>query len=517
MNTSFATAVDVTLTDTLPEGVTFVSATGGGQLQGAEVVWDLGNLGPAESGDLEIVVELPEYGTYDNAGRLDYFVGLTPFSLDSNVSSTVYADSFPSDTTGAADGSTTAGATGDGDSNSGSEGSGGAGEGSSSLTASGSGGAEGGSASEGDGGCGCTQGGSSSGGWALFGLGMLLARRRRQSLVAIVSATVGCAGSYDPEEDGNSSFGSVGSTGSADTDATGGDAKLDVGDTQADTGGDDTGEEVGCEAIDFLFVIDSSVSMKTHQENLIASFPGFADEIASAVPENDWHVMVVDTDAQWGGADCANACATLGTCPDEPAFECQSPAPSLCDITIGSGVTAPMGEGASNVECLQSDQRYIEAGAAGLSQIFQCMAQVGVDGSSQEHQAESLLRSISDDLQAEDGCNAGFLRDDAILVVTIITDEPDEYSPDDAAAWWNAIVAAKNDDPAAVVVLGLLPDGGMTCEQTDVAPRLEDLVGLAQGGLTASVCEPDYSPFFAQAVDLITETCDEFVPPVPEG
>ena len=67
------------------------------------------------------------------------------------------------------------------------------------------------------------------------------------------------------------------------------------------------------------------------------------------------------------------------------------------------------------------------------------------------------------------------------------------------------------------VVLGLLPDGGDLCEQTDVAPRLEALVGMAPQGLTASVCEPDYGPIFAEAVDLITQTCDDFVPPVPEG
>ena len=32
-------------------------------------------------------------------------------------------------------------------------------------------------------------------------------------------------------------------------------------------------------------------------------------------------------------------------------------------------------------------------------------------------------------------------------------------------------------------------------------------------GLWGSVCEPDYSPFFSEAVQVIAETCEDFVPP----
>ncbi len=520
VNTSFATALDAVLIDPLPEGVSFVSASGGGELQGDEVVWDLGNLGPSESGDVEIVVTLPEFGTYENTGRLEYRVGLSPFMLGANTSTTVYADSFPSGSTGSAD-SSSGGMSGS-DSNSGSEGGDSAsGSGGTTAGTAGTGGASetaGAGSDDGGDGCGCTQSGTGGSGWALFGLGLLFARRRRRWAAVVVATVAGCSGSGPGESDDSASgldtFGVTGGTDSVG--ATTDDIKLDIGSGNGDTSTGDA-EQVGCEAIDFLFVIDSSESMKTHQENLVASFPGFADEIASAVPENDWHVMVVDTDAQWGGAECANACQTLGSCPDAPEFDCEAEAPALCDISVGAGEVGPVGEGASNEGCLDGSDRFIEAGAAGLGDTFACLAQVGVDGNSQERQAEAMVRAISPDLQEEDGCNEGFLRDDAILVVTVITDEADEHSPDDPAAWWNALVAAKADDAAAVVVLGLLPDGGVACEQEDVSPRLDAFVGMAEKGLSASVCEPDYSPFFAQAVDLITATCDDFVPPIPAG
>jgi hypothetical protein len=272
----------------------------------------------------------------------------------------------------------------------------------------------------------------------------------------------------------------------------------------------------GCQKIDFLFVIDSSESMKDHQENLVASFPGFVAAMQEAVPAEDWHVMVVDTDGQWNGSDCANACLTLGSCPDEPAFDCATPPPSLCDITIGGGMVAPYGEGASNADCGLGDARFIDAGHPDLQGAFSCVAQVGVDGSSAERTAEALVRSLSPELTAPAACNEGFLRDDAILVVTLITDEPDDDSEGDPAAWYDAIVAAKHDDETAAVLLGLLPDGDApmpVCDMPIPAPRLAALLEAFPTSTRASVCEPDYSPFFSAAVEVIADTCEGFEPP----
>ena len=529
VNTSFATALSATLVDTLPDGVTFVSATNGGTFDAGTVTWDLGNLGPGESGDLEIEVTLDDYGTYENSAALQYSVGLTPLSLTSNLTQTEYGDMFPGGTTGGDDDdddSSDGGADDTGGSGGG-EDTGDAGTtgvmgttGSDPTVADTDAGDTAGMRGTGEeSGCSCRSQGSAPSAVLLLGLFALL--RRRTSLAIAATALAGCGAPEQASEPEGNDTGGI----SMDTDGT----------TVADDEGLDTGEKLdlgeksdvlpqpdpteGCQAIDFLFVIDSSESMKDHQENLIASFPGFAAEIQDAVPADDWHVMVVDTDAQWGGVECANACSTLGQCPDEPAFDCSTPAPEVCDITIGSGETAPFGEGASNAECLETTARYVPEGTEDLETVFSCVAQVGVDGNSEERTAEAMVRSLSEDLVDEDGCNAGFLRDDAILVVTIITDEPDINSPDDAPAWVQAIVDAKNGDDQAIVVMGLLPDADADalCDEPVEAPRLVDFVSSFPNSARASVCEPDYSPFFAAAVDVIVETCDDFIPPPPEG
>lgn len=354
-------------------------------------------------------------------------------------------------------------------------------------------------------------------GWAVVLLAMGAAFRRRSRTVGSVSLAIGlslgaCKDDRSSSADGTG--GSGGTDGTAADDGGDGDGTSDKLDL---AGGDVFDPGQGCEKIDFLFVIDSSESMKDHQTDLVQSFPGFAAAIMDAVQVDDWHVMVVDTDAQWGGADCANACTTLGQCPDEPAFPCDIDPPELCDITIGAGEVGPHGEAASNRDCeLAGGNRYITSDQEDLEDAFSCLAQVGVDGNSEERQMDALVRASSEEMNAEDGCNAGFLRDDAILVVTIITDEPDEASEDGPDEWAAHLMEAKNNDEIAIVVLGLLPDAddvAQVCTNDVAAPRLGAFVSLFQASMRASVCEEDYSPFFEDAVAMIADSCEQFVPP----
>ncbi|MFV8753307.1 hypothetical protein ACNOYE_22390 [Nannocystaceae bacterium ST9] len=277
------------------------------------------------------------------------------------------------------------------------------------------------------------------------------------------------------------------------------------------------GPTMGCEKIDFLFVIDSSGSMADNQANLIASFPGLVEAMMQNVPADDWHVMVVDTDGQWGGSDCANACMALDTCPGVPEFPCDTPPPSFCDIRLGAGQVAPWGEAASNQECgLAGGQRYVQQAEPDLLSAFSCVAKVGVDGSDFERPMDAMVGALAPEAIAAGGCNQGFVRDDAILVVTIITDEPDAHSIGDPSAWADALIEAKLGNPAAIVVLGILPDGDLqspVCiEASPSAGAMSEFLELFDASSRGSVCEPDYSPFFVDAVALIGETCDEFVP-----
>jgi hypothetical protein len=84
--------------------------------------------------------------------------------------------------------------------------------------------------------------------------------------------------------------------------------------------------------------------------------------------------------------------------------------------------------------------------------------------------------------------------------------------------WYNAVVAAKNGNKDAIVVAGLIPQPDMGCtggNNITLGSHWEEFIGC--GARTASrglVCEPDYAPFFAEAVAVIDETCDNFMPPI---
>jgi uncharacterized repeat protein (TIGR01451 family)/MYXO-CTERM domain-containing protein len=89
-NAGPSVALNAVITDPIPAGSTFVSATGGGTFANGKVTWNLGNLGVAESGAVQLTVTLGGYGTYANTAQLAYVVGLNPFTRSSNATSTLY-------------------------------------------------------------------------------------------------------------------------------------------------------------------------------------------------------------------------------------------------------------------------------------------------------------------------------------------------------------------------------------------------------------------------------------------
>ena len=169
----------------------------------------------------------------------------------------------------------------------------------------------------------------------------------------------------------------------------------------------------------------------------------------------------------------------------------------------------------------------MDANEPDLPAAFGCAARVGTGSSADTEQPMDAMVAAVTNEGAAATCNEGFLRDDAILVVTFITDENDDPtdSTGSPAGWHDALVEAKHGDEQAVVVLGLFgdndqPDG--ICEPlshdfatgAEPAPRLREFVGLwGERGHIGSICAADYLPFFTSAVDSIGTACDEFVPP----
>jgi hypothetical protein len=197
-------------------------------------------------------------------------------------------------------------------------------------------------------------------------------------------------------------------------------------------------------------------------------------------------------------------------------YACNTPF-STCDMTIGAGVVHPAGDGATNAPCtLFGGNRYIVEGEADLTESFACIAQVGLAGHPSERPMDSLVAAMSPTMNGATGCNAGFLREDAILVITFISDDPNYEDAGVPQDWYDAVVAAKGGNADAVVVLGLTPafDGCQDGKGPPKGAHWSEFVDLwGDRGLEASVCNLDYAPFFEQAVAIIDATCDEFEPP----
>lgn len=283
-------------------------------------------------------------------------------------------------------------------------------------------------------------------------------------------------------------------SGASTTDAT------DSG-VSASTGTTAVGPE-GCKQVDFLFVIDNSVSMEGEQTALTMAFPGFIDTIKNTLPTSDYHIMVADTDAE---GRCAPGICTHSTCQAQMKYACKDIF-SDCDTTRGAGVVHPAGEFASNMPCaFAPGKRYLLGDDPALTTNFQCAAKVGTAGNASERPMDGMVEAVSPALLAPGACNEGFLRDGAILVVTFISDDPNVEDMNTAQETFDAIVAAKGGDVDKIVMLGLIP-GGDGCGGG--GKHWADMISkFGARGIKGSVCAPEFNTFFQDAVDTILDTC----------
>ena len=87
-NTGPGIADSAVLTDTIPSGTTFVSATAPCTFTAPTVTCNLGNLKVGAAGSVTITVNVPTDGTYSNQAKLAYKVSLTDASVTSNTTTT---------------------------------------------------------------------------------------------------------------------------------------------------------------------------------------------------------------------------------------------------------------------------------------------------------------------------------------------------------------------------------------------------------------------------------------------
>ncbi len=303
------------------------------------------------------------------------------------------------------------------------------------------------------------------------------------------------ASDSSPDSQGSNSESASG-TGDTDADTTPiDDPKFDLG-LQPDV----TQEvEEGCTKVDFLFVVDNSGSMEDDQANLIANFPNFINGIQATLDDVDeYHVGVVTTDVY--GSNAAN-CRLLGGLVVQTGGSASS-----------NSVCGPYLAGANYMTEMDN-----------LANSFACAAQVGTSGDGIERPMNAMEAAVRGDHAGAGQCNEGFLRDDALLVLVIITDEWDgpgdpeaSGSNGDATQWFNTVVAAKGGIQENIVVVTLSHINGGACPPPDVFFNPADIQVFTemfgdngfQGCITG-----DFGQIFNDATAIIEDACNNFVPP----
>lgn len=260
----------------------------------------------------------------------------------------------------------------------------------------------------------------------------------------------------------------------------------------------DTNSGLGCQAIDVLFVIDNSGSMGQEQTNLIANFPGF--------------ISVLET----SGLDYRVAVTTTGR---DYNYTMTFP--------VGGGI--PMSQdGGDNGTMLKSaamTRRWIEKADADVSGTFSGVANVGVDGPSDEMPLSSMRDAFEE--RMTDGTNAGFHRPEALLAIVVLTDEEDcSYEQSVTLGFSQSLCDAQMEPVgnyvafldqytgnrsrwATAVIAGPGP-GACSSDfgSADEATRLKDFVTLTgPNAQFSSICDGDLSLGLTQALELFESAC----------
>ena len=117
------------------------------------------------------------------------------------------------------------------------------------------------------------------------------------------------------------------------------------------------------------------------------------------------------------------------------------------------------------------------------------------------------MRAISPSLNGPGGCNEGFLRDDALLMLTWLAPGGDDSKTFPYQwEWYDAVLEAKHGDPGSVIALSL---SNIECPEIYDEPcQFAKLFPYHVVGYGAG----PYAPAFDEATDLVETACEAFIP-----
>lgn len=222
--------------------------------------------------------------------------------------------------------------------------------------------------------------------------------------------------------------------------------------------------------VDILWVIDNSISMVQEQAEIAEQFSKFIENMDLAGTGIDFHTAIVTTDM-----DLSN--------------------PNAAVMVTSAADSTP----------------YITRDTPNYVQEFQSRVIVGTNGSDMERGLEAAWVALNEPLISD--ANQGFLRDDSILSIIFVSDENDCSDrgafPDTAdgttcyeEAMQDQLVPIRDymddyrslrEDGASLVVSAIVgPDVSEGCPNTWPGTRYR-AVAEATGGISASICEQDFS------------------------
>jgi hypothetical protein len=274
---------------------------------------------------------------------------------------------------------------------------------------------------------------------------------------------------------------------------------LDVGapDGPGPKGG--TGDGLGCEYIDVLFVVDISASMSEERANLAANFPNFVSVLDAYVEDNGalgYRVGVTNSsiNATYGG----------------------------CETTMGlDGTMVAWGGGFLNMsDCGTGGTPWLDGPAPDMATNFSCLAENPIPQANTlsdcgaERPLGVMERFVT---EAEGGANQGFYRgEQSLFVVVNLTDEDEDamFTDTTPASTKEALDAFAGGEERYVAVTIA---GPQACEsafgEAIHAETLESFTDLVPNGYFGNICEGDLADSLAQALALIQASCDALPPP----
>ena len=257
------------------------------------------------------------------------------------------------------------------------------------------------------------------------------------------------------------------------------------GDGMGDGDGSDMTEQPRqCEKMDIVFIVDNSGSMEEEQQNLATNFPLFAEKIRNYT----------------------------------------------VNVGFGSFPQSEQGENGEFQNNCNNTARWLDKSSPNFDATMACRANVGTTGSGIEMPMLMTKWALAERVQ--DGTNAGFIREDALLAVVMLTDEDDSSTTEDGFTMDSTgttpinfsghdlatfLDQAKGNRTrwAAGVIAG---EGNCSSGFGNAADgtRLKEFVTEANSGgyqqaVFSSICDGDLTIGLQKALDLFQTACGQII------